>query len=342
MFCCETCKYKSNRKFNLQKHIKNVHSRDATDNELTIIQITAENSKISTNNSKITADDSKITAKNSKITAENSKITADFETKISFCKKCSKKLKSFQSLKRHEKICKGVSNPLECHYCHRIFTTQQAKCKHLKICKIKEVHKLVETHVVNNNTQYNNVTNNYIINNYNSRNNLCNDFETQIDVANVNDFGSEDISYINSEKMKTIALGCDFKTLIYEKHFHPEHPENHNILNNCQKSYKVLKDNKWNIESKEYVHSTIYINTKVEIYDCAFHNDIYEYLTQWQEYEEKHKKRLSNYIDIQIKEMTKKLHNNLIVKSKELKTDNIPITIQNGECEKDQFALKSE
>ena len=341
MFCCETCSYKSNRKFNLQKHIKNVHSRDATDKELTIIKITAENSNITSNDSKITAENSKITAENSKITAENSKITGDFETNILSCQKCSKKLKSFQSLKRHEKICKGVSNPLECHYCHRIFTTQQAKSKHLKICKIKEVHKLVETHVVNNNnTQYNNVTNNYIINNYNSRNNLCNDFATHIDVENINDFGKEDISYIDSEKMKTIALGCDFKTLIYEKHFHPEHPENHNILNNCQKSYKVLKDNKWNIESKEYVHSTIYINTKVEIYDCAFRNEIYEYLTEGQEYEEKHKKRLSNYIDIQIKEMTKQLHNKLIIKSKELKTDNIPITIQNGEGEK-EFALKS-
>jgi len=184
MFCCETCSYKSNRKFNLQKHIKNVHSRDATDKELTIIKITAENSNITSN-------DSKITAENSKITAENSKITADFETNILSCQKCSKKLKSFQSLKRHEKICKGVSNPLECHYCHRIFTTQQAKSKHLKICKIKEVHKLVETHVVNNNnTQYNNVTNNYIIHNYH-RNNFCNDFETQIDVANMDDFGKK-------------------------------------------------------------------------------------------------------------------------------------------------------
>ena len=47
MFCCETCKYKSNRKFNLQKHIKNVHSRDATDKELTMEQISSKKEQIS-------------------------------------------------------------------------------------------------------------------------------------------------------------------------------------------------------------------------------------------------------------------------------------------------------
>jgi len=329
MFCCETCKYKSNRKFNLQKHIKNIHNREATDKELTIEQISSVVEQISPQTEQISSVVEQISSKN------GTNIIQFTNTNLA-CQKCLKNFKSFKGLKKHQNKCKGVSNPLECHFCHRVFATAQSKCKHLKICKIKEVHKLVETHVVNNhnnNTQYNNVTNNYIINNYNSRNNLCNDFATHIDVENINDFGKEDISYIDSEKMKTIALGCDFKTLIYEKHFHPEHPENHNILNNCQKSYKVLKDNKWNIESKEYVHSTIYINTKVEIYDCAFRNEIYEYLTEGQEYEEKHKKRLSNYIDIQIKELTKKLHNNLIAKSKELKTDNIPITIQNGEGE---------
>jgi hypothetical protein len=181
MFCCETCNYKSNRKFNLQKHIKNVHSRDATDKELTMEQISSVVEQISSKTEQISSNNG------TNIIQKGTNIIQVTNTNFA-CQKCSKKLKSFQSLKRHEKICKGVSNPLECHYCHRIFTTQQAKCKHLKICKIKDVHKLVETHVVNNdnnNTQYNSVTNNYIINNYHI-NNLCNDFERQIDAANIN------------------------------------------------------------------------------------------------------------------------------------------------------------
>ena len=190
MFCCETCKYKSNRKFNLQKHIKNVHSRDATDKELTMEQISSKTEQISSNNG-------------TNIIQDGTNIIQVTNTNLA-CQKCLKNFKSFKGLKKHQNKCKGVSNPLECHFCHRVFATAQSKCKHLKICKIKEVHKLVETHIVNNNnnnTQYNNVTNNYIINIYNSRNNLCNDFETQIDVGNINDFGS----YIDSAKMKTIA-----------------------------------------------------------------------------------------------------------------------------------------
>jgi hypothetical protein len=34
MFCCQTCKYESKRKYNLCIHIKNKHKRDANDIEL--------------------------------------------------------------------------------------------------------------------------------------------------------------------------------------------------------------------------------------------------------------------------------------------------------------------
>ena len=54
MFECSSCTYKSDRKFNIRKHIQNVHKRDPTDEELTDSKITTENSKITTENSKIT------------------------------------------------------------------------------------------------------------------------------------------------------------------------------------------------------------------------------------------------------------------------------------------------
>ena len=46
MFCCESCPYKSNRKYNLNKHIKSVHKRDANETELVCKQITSENEQI--------------------------------------------------------------------------------------------------------------------------------------------------------------------------------------------------------------------------------------------------------------------------------------------------------
>jgi hypothetical protein len=329
MYWCEDCKYKSNRKFNLQKHVKNVHNRDATDNELTRdSRISSNDSKISSENSKISSKDSKISSENSKISSENSRISSKLRQNISPCPKCSKKLQSFQSLKRHEKICKGVSNSLECQYCHRVFATAQSKFKHLKICKIREVQELVEKHcIINNNnntntqTNNNNIQNIYNIYNYPSshRNSSYNDMDTdmdlEMDVENINDFGKEDISYIDPEKMRKIVLSFDFKAYICEKHFNPEHPENHNIRENCSKSYKILRDKKWVVESKEFVHSTIFQNTRIEMYDYSFNYLLYksldinqtnQYLEDWQSCINKDPRRIHSYIDIQIKELMKK------------------------------------
>jgi len=72
--------------------------------------------------------------------------------------------------------------------------------------------------------------------------------------------------------MHNIVLHQDFKTLIDDIHFNPDHPENHNIRNNCSKSYKVLKDKKWQIEPKDAVQNAIYSNTKIMVYNYAYKN----------------------------------------------------------------------
>ena len=329
MFCCEDCKYKSNRKFNLQKHIRNVHKRDATDSELTREQITSSEEQITSIEERITSFEEQITSFEERITSFEEQITSELRQNISPCPKCLKKFKSFRGFKKHQKICKGVSNALECHFCHHIFATQQSKSKHLKICQIKQVQELVETHVINNhninnnnnsnnsNTQYNNLTNNYIIHNYNSythRNGVGNDFEKHIDVSNLNDFGQEDISYIDDETMTRIALNYDLKEFICLKHFNPEHPENHNILANCSKSYKVFKNNKWNIESKECVHSMIYQNAKITTFQFVYakivfkmlgEKESYEYLGMWQDMENTCKKKINRFTEAKIRELTK-------------------------------------
>jgi hypothetical protein len=152
MYWCTSCKYKSNRKFNLQKHVKNVHNRDATDNELTREQISSTEEQISSENG------TNIIQNGTNIIQNGTNIIQVTQTNLT-CQKCLKNFKSFKGLKQHQTKCKGVSNSLECQYCHRVFATAQSKFKHLKICKIREVQELVEKHCVinsNNNTQTNN------------------------------------------------------------------------------------------------------------------------------------------------------------------------------------------
>ena len=36
-------------------------------------------------------------------------------------------------------VCKGIINPLECQYCHKILCDSSSKTKHLKICKKRDI-----------------------------------------------------------------------------------------------------------------------------------------------------------------------------------------------------------
>jgi len=100
MYNCCYCEYKSNKKYNLDRHINTKHKNNTTDN----------------NND----------------TTENNNDNHKYENK---CIKCNKMLSSKQSLKKHLLICKGVSNPLECHLCHKIYYDSSSKSRHLKKCK---------------------------------------------------------------------------------------------------------------------------------------------------------------------------------------------------------------
>jgi hypothetical protein len=319
-----SCRYKSDRKYNLKIHIKNAHNRDATDNELSREQISSIEEQISSAEEQISSTEEQISSENGTNIIQNGTNIIQVTQNSLACQKCLKNFKSFKGLKQHQTKCKGVSNSLECQYCHRVFATAQSKFKHLKICKIREVQELVEKHcIINNNnntntqTNNNNIQNIYNIYNYPSshRNSSYNNAEIEMDVENINDFGKEDVSYIDPEKMRKIALTFDFKAYICEKHFNLEHPENHNIRENCNKSYKILRDKKWTVETKEFVHSAIYRNTSVEIYNYSSNKLIYkildnkqtdQYLVDWENCVNKDHRRMHSYIDIQIKELMNK------------------------------------
>lgn len=63
------------------------------------------------------------------------------------CPKCSKSFVNKYYLPTHIKKCKGASNPAQCEYCERVFSSPQARNRHKQHCKVlKELKKTREDH----------------------------------------------------------------------------------------------------------------------------------------------------------------------------------------------------
>jgi hypothetical protein len=324
MFCCDICNYQSIRKFNLQKHIKNIHKSDEIDKSLNEnTQITTEPTQITTEPTQITTKPTQITTISTQITTENTQITTENENR--FCEACQKVFKTPHGFRNHQKICKGVVNSLECHHCHKVFTKQQSKSRHIKICKLKNGKELalqalqnlpltnnITNNTQTNNTQTNNQTNIYIQSyrqpyqrreSYNYKNE---------DVRNINDFGCENRTYITDELMKQLALACNIKRLIDLVHFNELHPENHNIRINDNHSYAVLKDRKWHLETKDDIHHNMYRNSQTNINDYR-----YEYMMKPEISEEEREFMIDETIKLDQPEKKKNTYKYIGVKIKE-------------------------
>ena len=141
MYNCSLCEYKSNKKYNLNRHMVVKHNNN--------------------NNKNVMINDKNVMINDKNVITDNK------------CNKCSKILSSKRYLEKHLLICKGVSNPLECHLCHKILANRSSKSTHLKICKglsIKD--KEPSTELTCNNTIINN--DNTVINNIGNITNINN------------------------------------------------------------------------------------------------------------------------------------------------------------------------
>jgi hypothetical protein len=346
MFCCDTCNYQTTRKYNIKKHIKHVHNRYVSDNEFIQKenqQITTQNQQITTQYQQITTQNQQITTQNQQITTQNQQITTQDKNHV--CQSCQKIFKSLWGFQKHQKICKGISNILECHYCHALFTKQQAKSRHLKTCKIKEAKMLVEKYMkannISNNTQNTNNTqtnsNNTIQTIYNIQNirapyqpRIRYDYSNE-DISGKLDFGKENRETTTKEEKEQISLSYNIKKMIEIIHFNDMYPENHNIRLNDNESYVVLRNNKWVYETKENICDIIYRNSQNEIKD-----NLYKYiLNDIPSQEEKEfivdeiskmdnadkKKKMAKYVSVKVKETTnnyqKKINNLQLEQSKQ-------------------------
>ena len=97
---CEHCDYKTNRPYNLKRHLVTKHSGPK------------EN-----------------------ILGPKENIT---RTNTNQCDKCTKSFKKRTNYTKHIEKCKGLNyDPLVCEYCSKIFGYATSKYRHLKICKVK-------------------------------------------------------------------------------------------------------------------------------------------------------------------------------------------------------------
>ena len=198
---------------------------------------------------------------------------------FSECHHCNKCFFNSSALYEHFKICddyketfnKYSNNKFKCKCCEKTFTTRQGKYKHMKYyCRkkkdnldnniiIKELResneelresnqelKIMIEKLINSKTNINHGT----INNANGDINTMNNIQ-------INNYGSENIKYITDKVFKKLLTNpmSAITRLIELKHFHPEHPENHNVkITNIHDKYaKIYQDKKWLIKHKKNV-----------------------------------------------------------------------------------------
>ena len=303
MFACKSCEYKTIKKHNLIRHIRAIHKRDVSDEEIIKIQNIPENIQNIPEHIQNIPENIQNIPKNIQNIPENiQNIPEIWHKNLIVCEKCLKNFKSFQGLKKHKIKCKGVSNNFECHFCHKILANQPSKSRHIKRCKIKKVQEQINifetsneevkniekpnnnqttniTKHTNNGNIYYNITNNHnntriLTNNNNFKNMTCEEYLQIESTEGINDFGKEDTSYISEDIKRDIVANHKMVTYTTLKHFNPEHPENHNIRMNNNSTYKVAKNGKWTSEHRDVVHSRIF-NQCVNDFAVFAHENLY-------------------------------------------------------------------
>ena len=279
IYKCSFCKYTSYKKYNVDRHEVNKHSKEILNNENNL------------NEEKNTILNDKNTILNVKNTILNEKNTI-LNEKNTCCSKCNKKYKTIKSLLNHEKNCKGI-DILTCPRCMTSFSNSANKSRHIKRnnCEPRSIIHAKTPNVQNINTtnNINNTTNNIDNSITNNNNNIQN-------TININNFGSERLDYLNYDKYLSIfKKNYDIPSaLTKEIHFNLEFPENNNIFYNDKTSVLVKVDNNYlEKDTKLFVEELINNKSKIiqsfahknktnicENMSCALYDEIIELLVK--------------------------------------------------------------
>ena len=229
IYKCEYCFYKTNKKYNLNRHQNVKH----------YIEIMNKNTFLK--NEKNVHPKVKNVHPNEKNVHPNEK---NVHPNL-ICTKCNKIYKTKRCLIEHEKKCNGLDD-LTCPRCMISFSSRQAKSNHIKrnkCCPKSIIHarqpnpqNIEKSTIINNTieTQINNNTN----------------IEKQINTTNniyINNYGNERLDYLNYEKLIAILkTGYDVPRLLTKEiHFNKDFPENNNIQYKNDSNALIKRDDEF-------------------------------------------------------------------------------------------------
>ena len=240
MFHCEHCRYLTDRKYNLTRHMVTKHC-----------DVTPQNVYVE--------------PQNVYVPAQN--VYVEKNTNEFCCDKCSRSFTRKDSLKRHMTICKGTINPFMCIYCNKVLADRSSKSQHQKICPSQfsmllnnqynqNQEKQNQVFPVNANnlitSQSGNINNGTVNNNNNINNGTVNNNTYHI---HINNLGHEKMDHITPEFIaKCIRMNSHLSICeMFDKvHKNPDIPENHNvvIMNKRDELMHVFKNDRWTIQDK--------------------------------------------------------------------------------------------
>lgn len=172
------------------------------------------------------------------------------------CEYCGKLYQYMKSMKFHQKKCKKYLQSL---------SMQETDNNDQLLLRIEQLEKDIQIKDLQleiAQLKATNVTNNSINNSNNTTNNITNNIT-------INSFGNENIDYISTmEKIKHCKeVYNSFQSFLKDVHFHPDHPENHNVkLPNKKEPYcQIMRDNKWEYAPKDKTLSTMKENARDEL-----------------------------------------------------------------------------
>ena len=254
IFFCQLCNRQFNRKYNLNQHLKRKKS---------CIVKKSPDFQMNTNEHKRT----QMNTNEHKRTQMNTN-----EHKIlNQCLYCKKGFANNSSLKRHIKVYCKVKKEKEKEKEKEIKKEEEKKKLELELAKKQiEILKL-QAQVASGNTNCNNTNTNNTVNN-------------TVNVT-VNDYGKENINFLESNKYKkliTQILGngmLGLQEYIKYKYCNPQQPENLTIkyTNDRSNNLKVRTNNEWKTRNKSEVIDELYdrdnnIEEVLNIYECI--NDL--------------------------------------------------------------------
>ena len=308
---CLFCKYTTNRKYNLDRHEINKHSKEI------MLKIKTHQTTQNVKNVNVSEKNVNVSEKNVNVLEKNVNLS---EKNVNFyklmCKKCNKIYKVKKSLIEHEKKCKGIDE-LTCSRCMKSFTSRQAKSNHCKrnTCKARSILHARIPNQQNINTQQNaKIINNININNTNINNT---NIENQQNNIIINNYGNERIDYITNKEMVRILLSGNNTLPLYveNKHFNNIFPENNNIkyTNECKcllKDDDIWKEKDLNILSNELIKD----NSKILLLYCDNNKIDLENKIK----NEEHIKHVKDKLIILYNKTDNDKYNNILTRIKEL------------------------